>query len=144
MTPTSSLQMLGKELQTARPGDVRTGLVVARPFVAVKAVRRAGIDEDLAIGPLGLDGLDIGQGNAGILLAEMQFGRDLRFVVGEANDGAAVIADGGRQARQLGGCNIGDAAAEAEADDADWTDALDRVNRRLGVGRYGGPVRIGD
>ena len=122
MTATPSLQMLRKELQAARPGDIRARLVVARPFVAVETVLRAGIDEDLDIRPLGLDGLDIGQWNAGILLAEMQLRRDLWLVVGEADDGAAVIADGGRQARQFGGRDIGDAAAEAEADDADRPD----------------------
>jgi len=53
---------------------------------------------DLDLGPLGLDGVDVGEGNAGVLFAEMQLRRHLRLVVGEADDGAAVIADRSRQA----------------------------------------------
>src|SRR3954462_14426070 len=98
-TPLSSLQMLGEKRQPPRPGDISAGLVVARPLVAMKAVLRAGIDEDLDVWPLGLDGFDIGQGNAGVLFAEMQLRRDFRLVIGEADDSAAVIADRGRQAR---------------------------------------------
>src|SRR3954471_5123893 len=116
-TKSSLLQMLGKKRQAARPGDVGAGLVVARTLVTVKAVLGAGIDENLDLGPLGLDGLDIGQGNAGILFAEMQLRRHLRLVVGKAHDGAAVIADRRRQAGELGRGHIGDAAAEAKADD---------------------------
>src|SRR6187431_2905268 len=89
------LQMFRKERQAARPGDIGAGLVVARPLVAMKAVLRAGIDVDLDLGPLGLDGLDVGQRNARILFAEMQLRRYKRFVVGEADDGAAVIAHRG-------------------------------------------------
>ena len=98
MTAESSLilQMLREKRQAARPGDVGAGLVVACALVAVKAVLRAGIDVDFDLGPLGLDGLDIGQRNARILFAEMQLRRHLRFVVGKADDGAAVIADRGR------------------------------------------------
>src|SRR3978361_1457453 len=97
MTPSASLQMLGKEVEAAGPGDVGAGLVVACPLVAMKAVLRAGIDKDFDVGPLGLDGLDIGQRNAGVLFAEMQLCRHFRLVVGEANHRAAVIADRGRQ-----------------------------------------------
>src|ERR1017187_7629548 len=123
------LQMLGKETHAARPGDIGAGLVVARPFVAVKAMLRARIDMDLDLRPLGLDGLDIGQRNAGILLAEMELGRHLRLVIGEADDGAAVITDRRRQPRQLCRSRIGDAAAEAEADNADRADVLDGIDR---------------
>src|ERR1700736_4029035 len=87
------LQMLRQEAEATRPGDIRARLVVACPFVAVKAVLRARIDVYLDIGPLGADGLDIAQRDACILLAEMQLGRRLRLVVGEPNDGAPVIAD---------------------------------------------------
>ena len=90
--------MPGKKLEAARPGDVGAGLVVARPLVAMKAVLRAGIDEHIDIGPLGLDGLDIGQRDPGILFAEMQLRRHFRFVVGKADDGAAIITDRRRQA----------------------------------------------
>src|SRR5205085_7085081 len=95
------LQMLFEKRQAARPGDVGAGLVVAGALVAVKAMLRAGIDVDFDIRPLGLDGFDIGQRNARILFAEMQLRRHSRLVVGETNDGATIIADGGRQAGQL-------------------------------------------
>jgi hypothetical protein len=85
--------MLGKEAEAARPGYRRTGLVVARPLVTVKAVLRAGIDMDLDLGPLGFNGFDIAERNARVLFAEMQLGRHFRLVVGEANDGAPVLAD---------------------------------------------------
>src|SRR4051794_20602973 len=99
MTPLASLlQMLGKELEAARPGEVGAGLVVAGALVAVKAVLRAGIDVDLDIGPLALDDLDVGQRNAGVLFAEMQLRPHLRLVIGEADDGAAIIADRGGEA----------------------------------------------
>jgi len=71
--------------------DVTYGL----PRPVVKAVLRTRIDVNVDLGPLGLDGLDIGQRNARVLFAEMQLRRYLRLVVGEANDGATVIADRG-------------------------------------------------
>src|SRR5437899_4267365 len=43
--------MLREEFHTARPGDLRAGLVVAGALVAVKTVLRAGIDEDLDLRP---------------------------------------------------------------------------------------------
>src|SRR5258708_36159207 len=97
----SLLQMLGKKSHAARPGDVGAGLVVARPLVAMKTVLGAGIDMDLDVGPFCPDGLDIAERNAGILFAEMQLRRRFRLVIGEADDGAAVIADRGRQPRQF-------------------------------------------
>src|SRR5665213_4050890 len=76
------LQMPGKEREAARPGDIGAGLVVTRPFVAVEAVLRAGIDMDLDLGPLGADGVDIAEWNAGVLFAELKQGRHVRIVVG--------------------------------------------------------------
>src|ERR1700676_313895 len=61
------LQMLRQEAEATRPGDIRARLVVACPFVAVKAVLRARIGVDLDIGPFGADGLDIAQQDACIL-----------------------------------------------------------------------------
>src|ERR1700682_5068369 len=110
----SLLQMLREEAEAARPGDIGTGLVVARPLVAMKTVLRSRIDVDLDLGPLCADGLDIGERNARILFAEMQLRRHLRFVVGETNDGAAVIADRSRQPRQFCRGGIRDAAAGGE------------------------------
>src|SRR3954454_12456364 len=72
MTTTSSPQMLREKPEAARPGDIGAGLVVARALVTVKAVLRAGINIDLDLRPLGLDGPDIGLRNARILFAEMQ------------------------------------------------------------------------
>src|ERR1700716_1089443 len=66
------LQMLREKRHAARPGDIGAGLVVARPLIAVKAVLCAGIDVDFDVGPLGFDGLDIGERNARVLFAEMQ------------------------------------------------------------------------
>src|SRR5947207_13509689 len=108
--------MLGEEGQAALPRDVGAGLVVTGALVAAEAMLRAGIDQDRDVGTLGANDLDVGERNAGILLAEMQLRRYLRFVIGEANDGAAVIADRGAQSRQFGCRRIGHAAAEAEAD----------------------------
>src|SRR5258705_2916544 len=136
--------MLRKKIQAARPGDVSTGLVVAGAFIAMETVLRAGIDEKLDFRPPGLDDLDVGQGNAGILFAKMQLRRHFWLVVGEADDGATVIADCRRQARQFGRARIGDTAAEAEADDADRTAALYRIDRGLGVTQHLGPVGICD
>src|ERR1700742_1665243 len=59
----ASPQMLTKKFHAARPCDVCAGLVVARPLVAMEAVLRAGIDENLDLRPLDLDDLDIGQGD---------------------------------------------------------------------------------
>src|SRR5229473_890519 len=87
------LQMPGKEGEAARPGDICARSVVARPLIAVEAVLRAGIDVDLDIGALGPDGLDIAERNPRVLFAEMKLRRHFRLVVGEANDGTAVIAD---------------------------------------------------
>jgi len=90
--------MLGKEREAAGPGDIGAGLVIARPFIAVKAVLRAGIDMDLDLGPLGFDSLNVAERDACVLFPEMKLGRHLWLIVGEANDGAAVIADRRRQA----------------------------------------------
>src|SRR5438552_14997363 len=73
MTPSASLpQMLRKKSEAARPGDVGARLVVAGALVAMKTVLRAGIDENFHLRPLGLDGLDVGERNAGILFAKVQ------------------------------------------------------------------------
>src|ERR1700732_5302350 len=90
---TSLLQMLGKEAEAARPGDVGAGLVVTRPLIAVEAVLGARIDVDLDVGPLGADGFDIAERNPRVLFAEMQLRWHFRFVAGEANKAPAVIAD---------------------------------------------------
>src|SRR5258707_2242297 len=92
------LQMLGKEREAAWPGDIGAGLVIARPLIAVEALLRAGIDMDLDIGPLGANRLDVAERDAGVLFAEMQLGRHFRLVVGEANNGATVIANRRREA----------------------------------------------
>src|ERR1700738_3535713 len=97
MTSHLLLQMLGEEAEAARPGDVSAGLVVARPLIAVESVLGARIDVDIDVGPLGSDGLDVAERNACVLFAEMKLGRHVRLVVGEADDGAAVIADRCRQ-----------------------------------------------
>src|SRR5947209_5550775 len=90
----SLLQMLGEEVERARPGDLGALLVVARALVAVEAVLRAVIDEDLAVGAtLLLDRVDVGHRNAGILLAEVHHGRRLRLLIGGTSDHAAVIGD---------------------------------------------------
>src|SRR5204863_8781517 len=116
--------MLGKESHAAWPGDVGAGLVVTRPLVAMKAVLRARIDVDLDVRLLGADGLDIVERNPRVLFAEMQLRRHVRRVVDKPNDGAAVIADRRGQPRQFRRGGIGDAATEAEADDADRADIL--------------------
>src|ERR1700733_15328908 len=92
------LQMLRQEIKAARPGDIRTGLVVAWPLVAVEAVLGARIDVDLDFGPLGADGLDIAERNAGVLFAEMQLGRHFRLFVGGTNEGGALITESPRHA----------------------------------------------
>jgi hypothetical protein len=111
--------MFGEESHAARPGDIGTGLVVACPFVAVKAVLRAGIDVNFDVRPLGADGLDVGKRDACVFIAKVKLGRYFRPVIGEADDRATVVADRGGQAGQLGRCGIGDASAEAKTDDAD-------------------------
>src|SRR5258705_11227673 len=106
--------MLRKKIQAARPGDVGAGLVVAGTLVAMETVLRAGIDENLDFRPLGLDGLDVGQGNAGILFAKVQLRRHFWLVVGETDDGAAVIADGRRQTRQFSRSRMAPTAPQPE------------------------------
>src|SRR5229473_5675218 len=133
MTTLRLLQMPGEEAEAARPGDIGTGLVVTRPLVAMKTVLRPRIDVDLDLGPSCADGLDIGERNARILFSEVQLRRYARFVVGETNDGAAVIADRSRQPRQFCRGGISDAAAEAETVDAG-----------RGIAQHRRPVRIGD
>jgi hypothetical protein len=90
---TALVQMRPEERQAALPGEIRTRLVVAGALVAAETVLRAGINEYLNIRPFRLDGLDIGQRNAGVLLAEVQLGRHGGLVVGEAHHSAAVVAD---------------------------------------------------
>jgi hypothetical protein len=65
--------MLGEQRHAAWPGEVGACLVVTRPFIAVEAVLRAGIDMDLDLGTFGPDGLDIAERNACVLLAEMSW-----------------------------------------------------------------------
>src|SRR5260370_13117071 len=119
--------MLAEKFHAARPGDVGAGLVVTRPLVAVEAVLRAGIDVDLDVGPLGADGLDIAKRNPGILFAEMQLRRHLRLVVGQANDGAALIADRRRQPPLVGRSRIVAAAPSAKPTFAHRSHALNQL-----------------
>src|ERR1700747_278698 len=93
MTPLASLQMPGEESKAARPGNIGAGLVVTCPFVAVKAVLRAGIEVDLHIAPLGANDLDVAERDTRILVAEVKLGRHFRPVVGETGDCATIIAD---------------------------------------------------
>jgi hypothetical protein len=95
------LQMLGEKAETARPGDVGAGLVVTCARIAVETVLCVRIEVDLDVRSLGADGLDVAERNAGILFTEMKLGRHLRLVIGEADNGAAVIADRRRQPGQF-------------------------------------------
>ena len=90
--------MHGQEVEAALFGDAGARRVVTRPFIAVETVLRTRIDVDLDVGPLGPNDIDVAERNAGVLFTEMKLGRHLRRVVGEADDGAAVIADRRRQA----------------------------------------------
>src|ERR1700689_2074368 len=91
--PNLFLQMPGQEVEAALFGDAGTRRVVTRPFIAVEAVLRAGIDVNLDVGPLGANGIAVAERNARVLFTEMKLGRYLRRVVGEADDGTAIIAD---------------------------------------------------
>ena len=90
------LQMLGKEVEAARPGEISAVLVVAWPLVATKTMLRTRINIDIDVGPFGLDGIDVAERNAVVLFAEMKLGRHCGLVVGETNHSAAVIADRSR------------------------------------------------
>src|ERR1700722_12612793 len=92
------LQMLGKETEASRPGDIGAGLVVTCPLVAVEAMLRAGIDMGIDVRALGLDGLDIAERNVVVLFAEVKLVRPLRLLVDKGSDHAAIITDGRRQA----------------------------------------------
>src|SRR4051794_30516597 len=91
-------QMLGEEGKGARPGDIGAGLVVTGAFIAVETMLRAWIDVNFHLGPLRSDDIDIAERNTSVVLAEMKLSRHFRLVLREAHDGAAVIADRGRQA----------------------------------------------
>src|ERR1700722_5668949 len=93
MTADLLLQMLRQEIKAARPCNIRTGLVVAWPFVTVEAVLRPRIDVDLDFRPLGADGPDPAERNAGFLFAEVHRRRPFGFVVGKTNEAPAIIAD---------------------------------------------------
>src|SRR4051794_3260631 len=91
-------QMPAEEAESSRPGDIGARFVIARPLVTVETVLRARIHVDLDVGPLGPDDVDIAERDPSVLFTKMKLGRDFRLVIGEAHDGAAVIADRGRQA----------------------------------------------
>src|SRR5579863_3331960 len=100
----------------------------------MKTVPGVGIDVDLAIAAAFLlDRLDVAHRDRGVLLAEMQLCRHLRLLVGILGDLAAVIADGSRETVELGGGQERDGPAHAEADDADRSVLLGRVDRGLGI-----------
>src|ERR1700738_1539167 len=94
--------MHGEERKAALPRDVRVNLVIARALVAAEAVLRARVNENLDVGAVGANSLDVGERNADILLAEMQLRRHFRLVIGKTNDGAAIIAARGCWPRQFG------------------------------------------
>src|SRR5579875_3609132 len=60
--------MLIQETQRAAPGEIGSGLAVARPFVAIKAVGRVRIGIDFRLRLLAPDLLDGRHGNALVLL----------------------------------------------------------------------------
>src|SRR4051794_12093289 len=128
--------MPGEECQRALAGQIGAWLVITGALVTAKAVLRAGINMDLNLRPLRLDGFNIGQGNACILLAEMKERRHRRLVAREANNSAAIIANSCRQSRQLRCCRVCDAAAKAEADNANATEVLDGIDRSLGIAQH--------
>lgn len=71
-------------------------LVIAFTFVAVEAMARR-IKMDFNPGPPRTDGLDVGQGDALIILAEMKLSRNAWLLMGVACDLPAVEADGRRK-----------------------------------------------
>src|ERR1700726_4080431 len=126
--------MPGKEVEAARPGDIRTGLVVAWPFVAMEAMLRARIDVDLDIGPLGGDGLDIAAWSARRLFGVGdELARHCNLIRRIA--GLEIALDGIEDRRRDGDVT---AACEAIADRTnvviDAKDFLDHHHRRLGRG----------
>src|ERR1700704_5905993 len=77
------LQMLLEEVHGALPGGLGAGFVEAAALVAVEAVLRIGVDENLSIAPaLLLDYVDVGHRDRRVLLAEMHHRRHLRLLVG--------------------------------------------------------------
>src|SRR5215510_3915574 len=136
--------MLLQELERARPGDLRGGLVVAGALVAMETMRRVRIGIDLALRALPFDHLDVAHRDALILLAEMHLHRDLRLFVRELGDLAAIVGDRGGQASKPRRCQECDAASHAEADDGDRAFLLEFVNRRLSVLEHRIPIRTGN
>jgi hypothetical protein len=119
----------------ARMRHHRRRLVVMRPGLAVEAVIDAGIDVDLDLGAPReglLDLLDRRHRDILVLLGEMHDDRafDARREVERLLDPDPVIADGAIDAR-LGRGEIGELAAEAEAERADLSGALPQSAQRL-------------
>src|SRR3954467_2043643 len=103
------LQMLLEEIRGALPGGLGARLVEASALIAMEAVLRIGIDEDLAVAAaLLLDHLDVGHRDGSVLLAEMHLRRLFGFLGGFLGDLPAVIADRGGQAVEFAGREEGD------------------------------------
>src|ERR1700731_2269194 len=84
--------IFGDEAHGAVERRLGGGRVIAAALVAIEAVARA-IDEDRHVRPRLLHLLDVGHGDALVLVAEVQHGRPLRLLARGGRDAAAVISD---------------------------------------------------
>ena len=77
--------MPGKEVEAPLFGDAGTRRIVTRPLIAIETVLRIGIDVDFDVGPKAANDIDVAERNARVPFTEMQLGRDLRRIAGEAH-----------------------------------------------------------
>src|SRR4051812_18250746 len=115
----SLLHVLREERGGALPRELRRAFVVAAALIAMEAMAGIRINVDFAVRTLLLDDLDVGHRDALVLLAEVHLHRNLRLLVGELGDHAAVVSDSASKTGEARRGQERERAAHAEADDGD-------------------------
>src|SRR6476659_6168893 len=124
--------VFAKKLERASERDLGRRRLIVGTRVAVEPVP-ARIDVDRYVGPRLPDLLDIAERDAGVDIAEVQHGRNLRNLMRAGDDLAAVVADGAGQIAQACRRKERQRAAPAIAHDADPAEWLDGIDRSLHV-----------
>jgi hypothetical protein len=108
-------------------------LVPAGPFVAVATLAGV-IDKNFWVAAARLYSLvDVGHRDALVLIAEMEHGADLGFLIADGGDLTPVIANRGHDASELCRSTKGNRAAKTVADNRDVTELPSIIDHCLAV-----------
>ncbi len=124
--------MSPQHLERAPERDLRRCRLVVGARIAVEPVP-AGIDVDRHIRPRLPDFFDVGQGNAGVDVAEMQHGWNLRDFIGTSDNLTAIVADCTDETFETRRREECERPAPAIPDHTDFAERPHVIDRRLHI-----------